>query len=342
MNQNDEKNILPEVEPFYVDEFLPEDAEGVVSLFRSVYGDGYPIRLFYDPQAIIAANRAGSYVSIVARTQTGRVVGVNHLYHSAPCQKLFETGVGLVLKDYRNAGANRKTLTYLYEDYVPRHAFMEELFGEAVCNHVFMQKTISPFGFKETAIEVALMPAEAYTQEQSAKGRVATLDSFRCYIPKPHRIYFPPVYAGVLRRIYNHLGYVRAIGMADKILPADKATYATLSIFDFARVLRVAVHEAGYDFASCMDNFESQARERRVVVFQVSLNLTEAWAGYAVEILRDRGYFFGGALPRWFDGDGLLMQKIDCPPDFDGIQLFSDFSKELLDFIRSDREAVGA
>jgi len=340
MDQKTENGRKPAEEPFYVDEFRPEDAEGIVSLFFAVYGEGYPIRLFYDPDAIRAANRDGSYLSIVARTDSGNVVGVNHLYHSAPCHKVYETGVGLVLKDYRNSGANKKTLTYLYEEYVPRHPNVEELFGEAVCNHIFMQKTVDGLGFKETGIEVALMPAEAYTQEKSAAGRVAVLDIFRSYIPHPHRIYLPLIYAPVLRKIYDRLQYVRDIAVADKIFPPDRTTFAEQTVFDFAHVTRIAVHQSGSDLAEHLAHLEDQARLRKVVVFQVWLNLTEPWSGYAVEVLRDRGYFFGGALPRWFDGDGLLMQKMECPPDFDKIQLYSDFSKELLDYIQKDWECI--
>ena len=77
-----------------------------------------------------------------------------------------------------------------------------------------------------------------------------------------------------------------------------------------------------------------------MVVSQASLNMNDACVGEAVDILRERGYFFGGPLPRWFDTDGLLMQKLDCPPDFEGIVLGSDFAKELLAFIREDRERV--
>jgi hypothetical protein len=55
-----------------------------------------------------------------------------------------------------------------------------------------------------------------------------------------------------------------------------------------------------------------------------------------VEALRRRGYFLGGAIPRWFDGDGILMQKLFCPPDFESIHLLSDFSKQLLEVIRRD------
>ena len=45
-------------ETFTVDAFQPEDAEGLVRLFKAVYGDGYPIRLFYDAEAIRQANQA--------------------------------------------------------------------------------------------------------------------------------------------------------------------------------------------------------------------------------------------------------------------------------------------
>lgn len=336
MNKDDQTN-KPQ-EPFQVDEFRPEDAEGVVGLFRKVYGDGYPIRLFYDPEAIIAANRDGSYISIIARTDSGKVIGVSHLYRSAPYAGLYENGVALVLKEYRNTRAFKELLLYQSNVYTPKKPHIEEVWGEAVCNHLISQKMIFPFRYVETALEVSLMPVETYAHEQSAVGRVATLNAFRCYIPKPHRVYFPPVYEGMLRRIYDRLGYTRDIAVADKIFPEDQLTHAEQTVFDFARVGRMAFPQTGSDFATRLSGLENQARVKNVVVFQAWLNLAEPWVGQAVNILRGRGYFFGGLLPRWFDSDGLLMQKLECLPYFENIMLLSDFSKELLNFIREDRE----
>lgn len=42
--------------------FNTSDAPGIVSLFRAVYGDGYPIRLFYDEKALTEANVEGRYL----------------------------------------------------------------------------------------------------------------------------------------------------------------------------------------------------------------------------------------------------------------------------------------
>ncbi len=338
---NEEKRIPPQNQnAFYIDTFRPEDADGIVSLFRSVYGDGYPIKLFYDREAIIAANRDGSYISIVARTPDGEVIGVSHLYRSAPYSGLYEAGVGLVLKDYRNSGASKATLFYLFNEFVPKNPQIEELFGEAVCNHVFMQKTIPPSRHIETAIEVALMPAEAYTTEKSAQGRVAALDAFRCYVTKPHQIFLPHVYEEILKRTYARLDYDRTIDISGGELPSSSPTRAELTIFDFAGVARIAVEHAGSDFAARISELESNARAKNVIVFQVWLNLTEPWVGRATELLREKGYFYGGALPRWFDGDGLLMQKTECDPDFEHIVLYADFSKKLMEFIQRDRKKL--
>jgi len=336
MTDDHDKAMPQEQESFEIDYFRPEDAEGIVRLFQAVYGEHYPIRLFYDPGAIIAANAEGRYYSIVARTTSGKVIGVTHLYNSAPCQSLYETGVGLVLKEYRNAGINKRLLGFLYEEFVPPKPHIEELFGEAVCNHPFMQKAVESSRFIETAIEVALMPAGAYTKEQSAPGRVATLDCFRCYKPKPHRIFLPAAYEQTLRWIYSRLDDARDIELSARKAPAGSASQAELTVFEFARVARITVHEIGEDLQNCLDGLEKQAEAKKAVVFQVFVKLSMPWVGAAVDILRDMGYFFGGALPRWFDGDGLLMQKLFCPPDFDGIVLVSDSAKALLEVIKQD------
>ena len=342
--KNDDGTQTPrEQEPFTVDTFRPDDGEGIVTLFRAVYGEGYPIRFFYDPAAITAANREGRYYTLVARTATGKVIGATHLYLSVPGKALYEWGVGLVQNEYRNRGVNKRLGEFLCNEFAPGEPRIETLFVEAVCNHPYMQKAIGKFNFVEMAIEVALMPARAHSGEKIAAGpgRVATMNSFRCYRPRPHRIFLPAPYEGELRRLYARFSDARDLVASREELPGEKKTGADLRIFDYARVARIVAPETGDDFGDRLDDLEEQALAKSAVVFQVWLNLTEPWAGAAVDVLRARGYFFGGPLPRWFDGDGLLMQKLLCPPDFEDIVLASDFSQELLEFIREDwRRAV--
>jgi len=291
METPDKERTIDTEQQFEVDLFRPADAKGIVELFRAVYGEGYPIKVFYDENALTDANAQGEYYSIVARTQSGKVVGVEHLYRSAPYKSLYEAGAGLVLKDYRQFGVNKRMLQFVFDEWVPKQANIEQTFGEAVCNHPYMQRVVSQLGHVETALEVALMPAEAYDKERSASGRVAALLIFRCYKPKPHGVFLPPAYERELRWIYSRLDESRDIALGEKSLPANLSSKAEMTIFDFARVARIAVYEMGNDLADYLTNLENQALAQKAVVIQVWLKLSAPWSGSAVDILRSKSYF---------------------------------------------------
>jgi hypothetical protein len=109
-----------------------------------------------------------------------------------------------------------------------------------------------------------------------------------------------------------------------------------MELFDFAQVARIALHRTGSDLSECIGALEGQALDRKCVVIQVWVKTSEAWVGAVVDLLREKGYFFEGALPCWFGDDGLLMQKLIVGPDFDGIHLYSDRARQILDMIKRD------
>ena len=45
-----------------------------------------------------------------------------------------------------------------------------------------------------------------------------------------------------------------------------------------------------------------------------------------------------GTFPRWLGEDGLLMEKIEGRPNWEGINLYTDRVKQILGFIRDDWE----
>ena len=199
-----------------------------------------------------------------------------------------------------------------------------------------MQKTVLGFGHIETAIEVALMPAEAYMKEESATGRVASLLMFRGYKRYPHEVFLPSAYINQLKFIYSELDDERDLSQSVAGLPSGKKTESHLTVFSFAQVARIFFHEIGKDFEPHLSEREREVARHGVQVIQVWLNLGCPWVGAAVDKCRETGYFLGGAAPRWFNQDGLLMQKVFCAPFFDQIQLYSDRAKQLLQIIKDD------
>lgn len=312
------------------------DADGVARLFVSVYGKDYPIRTYLEPERLIAENNNGNIISAVARITGGQVVGHNAMFKSAPYGGIREAGAGVVHTSYRGGAGIFTKLTEFLQTKGAKDFGVEGVHGEPILSHVFSQKMCRSLGWISHAMEVDLMPASAYEKEKSAAGRVSSLLDFKTLTPKPHRVHIPACYEGELRFLYSELDDTRKIFISNEKPGAESKSRFKTQYFDFARVARIGVWETGSDFAG---NFELEDKcllERDALVIQVWLNIEKPWISEAVEQLRNKGYFFGGLLPRWFDHDGILMQKIMQRPNWEECQVHFDRGKRIFEIVKSD------
>jgi hypothetical protein len=321
--------------------FEPGDAEGVARLFTEVYGDAYPAKIVYDPKELVEAFGRRDQIPVVVRTRDNRVIGYSSLFRAAPDKGVYEKGNGAVSPAFRNAGVMGMIFQYVGKT-VPGIEGVKVFFGEPVCNHVYIQKAaLAHLPFIETALEVDLMPAEAYVKEKSASGRVATLLMFITVVPNPHIVHVPDVYAPWFDYIYAGLDDRRSFAPAAENLPVSGQTRIDTEVYDFARVARVTVHDVGTDLPGAFEREEERVLREGVEVVQVFLKLSWPWVGRVADLLRDRGYFFGGILPQWVGGDGFLMQKTVSRPNWEDIHVHSERAKEILEFAKSDWRRSG-
>lgn len=321
---------------FQIDRFRPEDAPGIANLYYAVYGPDYPFDTYYIPERLRAENENGNIHSVVARTPRGDIIAHGALYRSSPPYgNLYELGQYLVLKNYRETFAAFRINQYIAETLI-QSVRPDGIFGEAVCSHVATQKASALMGMKEVALEVDLMPGEVYAREEIAGGRVSCLIQFRSFCDRPHEVFIPPAYLESVACILSDLDLARTITPSPGAMPPDGASDAAIKFFPYAGVARANVVRVGMDFELVVRRLEQQSAERGLAVLQFFLNLDLPWVGIIVENLRARGYFLGGYLPRWFDSDGLLMQKLCGPPHWDGIQLFGEKGGRILEMVRAD------
>ncbi len=319
-----------------IERFKPEYAVGVTKCFKQVYGDGYPIDTYIEPEKLIEENKAKRVISIIARTINGEVIGHGALFNSNPCNlNIYESGSGVVIKEYRNTAKLFSRMVELSVD-IALNEGIHGIYGESVCNHPFSQKMAYNLKWITTALEVDLMPASAYAKEASAKGRVSVFWCFRVLVPKPHTVYIPKVYKDFFQLIYERVDDKRDIKISNKPIPTGNETNIDTYYFDFAKVLRMAVKETGKDLAKKLKLIEKEARDRGIVCFQVWLNLGKPYIGEAIDILRKNGYFLGGLLTRWFDTDGILMQKLITKPCWDDIVIAFEHDKVIVDSAYND------
>ena len=328
-------SVQPE-QSYAIDRFRPKDAEGVARLFRSVYGDSYPVATYVEPELLIRENADERVISSVARTTDGEIVGHNALFNSAAHPGTYESGAGVVHQAHRGGKRIFTDLVAHGLELVKTLPDVNAVFSEPACNHPFSQKMTIELGFTTRALEVDLMPAEAYYEDSSASGRVAAFLDFRTIRQKPHAIYLPHAYRQVLDFLYADLDDQRDLRLAGTTLPAQRITNLQLHVFDFASVARVVVYTTGLDFQASMTHLEAELEKKKIMVTQIFLNLAEPWVWQAVETLRHRGYFLGGVLLRWFDTDGLLMQKTRKAPEWDKICTHAKRHRQILALVHED------
>jgi hypothetical protein len=324
-----------------IDFFRPEDAPGVAGLFQQVYGDGYPIKTYYTPDKLIEENAAGRILSTVARTPTGEVIGHDALVMMDPDTRLYENAAGAVLSAFRGQGVFFRVMKHSITEAAKRFG-VEEIFGEPVCNHLQLQKMCAQLDYKESGLEIDLMPSAAYTKEKSASARVSVLMGYFLQKTASRTVYLPPVYQDQLEYLYSGMGVERIFGETKEGLPDEVVSRGKIDLYDFAQVARIAIYRIGSDFDSFIGQQEARALEKGTEVFQIWLPLSSPHAAAATDIIRRSGYFIGGLLTSCFGGDGLLMQKTLCETDWEGIALYSARAKRIAEIVKTDQRNVGA
>lgn len=311
--------------------FRPEDALGVSLAYLETYGDAFPIEHVYDPAEVIRRNASDDQHTVVARTPHGEVVGLAGLFRHAPNPDVYEVGQLMVLRQYR-AGRLGGAIIRQVVGALSRELGVAVVFGEAVCNHSASQRLVSQNGLACAGLAVECMPAKTYEIEGGVVRNVSLLLMFAVHVSRPCAIRVPAPYCGILGELCCRFGLVRTT-LAPQPLAGE--TDWTEFLLSEAGLSRLTVSRAGADFGEVVAGAEGRAE-----TVQAYLNLGDPGVDEAVDLLRGRGYFFGGLLPHWFGPDGLIMQRPGQEPDWDAMRLDGDAAMVMRDFVRRDREGV--
>lgn len=323
-----------------VDFFKPEDAMGVVSTCYAVYGAGYPVDTYYLPEKLVEENAKGKIHSVVARTKNDEVVGHCALFRSSsPFSGMYEAGQYIIQKAYRGGRIAMNINRYITR-LCPEKYDVEAMYGEPVTNHATTQKMGQKEGWIETALEMDLMPAQAYASDDTVKGRVSTLLTFNIRKDRPHTLYLPHIYADRIKQDLTQLSLDRELSAFRAETPELKKSQTLPEFFEFAGVGRLQVMKMGEDINAVIQAFENDIQKQGYHVAQVFLPLDQPLLQKTCMELNTNGFFYGGYLPRWFDSDGILMQKIYGRPNFEGLKLHSEKAKRLMDYIKEDWQRV--
>lgn len=317
-----------------------ENAAKVSDIFRVLYGDRFPASYVYRAEGVMGEIDAGRLAASLALAPDGEAIGYASVFKTAPNPALWEGGNLLVAP-----GGDRGDLAWdLFQHYLQPGRIpgppSDGLFVEAVCHHYFTQLGCAKAGFVDCALVLDQMNGADFVERAPETDRVACLLQFleqsepngTCYLPEP--------YFEALSMLLGQL-HPRNIRSGGAPLPDRGETVRSDSWFAGAGMWRVSVSSVGARWGTVLNELLDQARERGVTSLQVVLSTEMPHMTALVEEMRRRGFFLGGLFPRWFGNDGVMMQNVlGKEPDFEGIKLYGDTAKTLLEFIRNDRLGV--
>lgn len=319
------------------------NAHHVATVFRSVYGEDYPVRDVYQPDTLIKVTGSGELSSLLAFDMDGRAAGYASMYRAAPNPRLWEAGNLVVVPEYSKTDISFRLIRSCFNLASQMTDNTDGVFGEAVCSHYFTQINAVKNGMIDCALELDQLDGESFKDGKSnpsCAARVSCIFTFLETTDPPEPEYIPLQYDDILRLIARSLR-PRTFLPSTATLPSGGSTIIEEKHYPSARTWKVSVPTVGSDWKTTVISMLNEARERRVVSLQVRINMSSPHIGAAVEVLRSNGFFFGGMAPRWFGTDGLFMQKLfGSKTEYDEIKLYTQTAKELLSFIRSDRDAV--
>jgi N-acetylglutamate synthase-like GNAT family acetyltransferase len=315
-----------------------QDAEAIAQLLYDNYHLSYVHADFYRPRYLMAALEAGELLSAIALHE-GRVIG-HHAVMPVAGVASAETGAAVVHSAYRGLGIFGRLFEHSLER--ARERDLASVFGDAVTIHPYSQRAERSHGYRETALQLGMVPAQTTMRGFGADGprrRTATLRSYRPFDEQPRRVALPTAYRDLLASVYENLGLSTEARPEPAPLEGDPVTIE----LDEPRAL-------GFLRLRRWDEEASRAAVRHLLSRHVDIayadvdleavgDVEEATAG-----LNELGFFAAGLVLDGPDGhDHLRLQLLDSEEiELDEIVCASPFAEALKGRVLEDRAHVCA
>jgi len=308
-----------------------------------VYGEDYPVKDVYEPEVLLKEIHAGRLLCVLIFDMDGTAAGYASMFRTAPNPRIWEVGNMIVVPRYANTDISKHLVQY-YVNFIEQvSSDADGVFGEAVCSHYFTQITMAKIGMVDCGIELDQLDGSSFKDGKSNKAGTARISCVLNFLEHKDLLqpeYVPVRYEDIIKRIARELR--QRVFLQSKVsLPVNSATNLEERYHAPARTWKVAVHAVGGDWPAVVDDILDKAQQRQVISLQVTLNMACPHIGEAVDVLLEKGFFFGGMAPRWFGTDGLIMQNISMSEtEYGDIKLYTATARELLEFIKRDRETI--
>jgi anti-sigma regulatory factor (Ser/Thr protein kinase)/N-acetylglutamate synthase-like GNAT family acetyltransferase len=319
----------------------PEDAEAIAQLLYESYHLSYVHADFYRPRYLMAALESGQLLSTIA-VHEGRVIG-HHALMPVSGVPSAETGAAVVHSAYRGLGIFGRLSDHTLNAAGERG--LASVFGDAVTTHPFSQRAERAHGYRETALQLGMVPAQTTMRGfggERPRRRTATLRSYRPFDEHPRQAALPAAYRELIENAYANAHLSIEVRRAE---PASFEGDVVTTNLDEPRSLgflrlRRWDGEAGTALRGAVRHLLS--RHVDVVYADVDL-VAMGEVDEATAELNELGFFAAGLVLDGPEGhDHFRLQLLDCEEvELEDVVCDSSFAEMLRRRVLEDKTRVG-
>lgn len=285
-----------------------EEMVEISRAFYEEYGLNYGNEIVYYPERLYAAVAKDQIYSTVAVDQNGNLAGHFGCFQWSSITGIWEAGMAVVSKRYRNAGIFNKMMKRNY-DHVCDEVKGKFLVGGCVMMHPYSQKMLLNYGFSPCGFHFNLIPADVsvstfnkeggYTHEACA-GRAFFFGERTVYIAEELREPVEYILDGVkLRRTL----------CTESFMPQTDFTQSSWAYNDKLRSGEITVNVIGRDCVERLGSDCLELRTRGAETVTLSINACEEGFNVLYEAAKAEGFFFTALVPNGDRGDFAIMQR---------------------------------
>jgi anti-sigma regulatory factor (Ser/Thr protein kinase) len=314
----------------------PAESLNLARIAYRCYGYTYFTDQIYFPDKVREMIESGLMVSVVALNPANEIIGHASVVKETPGSLVGEAGQAIVDPRFRGGGIFKKIDAYLRNHC--KNMGMLGAFGEAVTQHTYSQLVgISGDAF-ETGILLGDVPATMYfknIQKAEIPRRRPDVFFYIRFNEGPMRdVYLPPHHAGILRSIYKHAGLHRNFLSAAEMPELPERSQVDVTVLADASQAMLVVKEYGKDLEDLVKFRLKELCLRRIESIYIDLPLSHPAVQRVCASMELLGFFFGGILPEFENGDILCLQFYNnVELELKDVHLAFDFSKELFQYV---------
>jgi serine/threonine-protein kinase RsbW len=321
---------------FTVREMEPSEAVEISRTVYRAYGYSYAYEHAYYPDRLRELVRSGRIYIAVAVTPAGEIAGHCALIRKEQAPRIAELGLGAVKPQFRSQSVFTKLTDHLIKK--AGDEGLMGVFGEAVTNHTFSQKTGQSLGLRDCALMVGYVPATVSFKEitEHLPFRDSLIVHF-LYIRKPQsvKIYPPLHHKDMILRLYGNVGMAPQVDESAMFAPNQSEAVVVTSASRTKDSAEIHIRSFAANIVPEIKTRLKELRLKRTDIIHLYMDLEDPGTAAYCKDFEEMGFFFSGILPGGSRGDALILQYLNnVPIDYGRVHLASDAGKELLTYVR--------